>query len=443
MKYLKLPGEGELTGWSFTVRKGFNSIQLNLNVKGAANPVRRGLNQVMPPGTTIHFHQEIGKFYLESKSPGIDTKTLTAFLNDISDRLAVGMNDAQWQRALPELWPNTSSLTIADAIANYLELRTTGGRGYDKANDSTIEGIEHAVRNWRKFGEDLNLLVFKKGLIVEEAIEKSLENVLWRFVDWLQKKDLKPASQKAYMHYIKSAIKAAGSEQHLFIPDVLRKINIRVAPATVVTIENQEALKMLAEMNISHFGIRPPDKETILIAKIMYVFGLRIGDAVSLTRDNFEITEQGVLMKVISKKTHKSVRQLVPDPLWRDIKHALENWGGKVIFSDNNSNEGRLRKKMVKLLSTLPGMDDPIQVVRQLPDGTTKIEWSTRAKEFKPHVLRKTSGTMYHTLTGQGPSHLGNTQGAFNRHYLNSEVVDIETQRKFHEALGIKPVASE
>ncbi len=98
---------------------------------------------------------------------------------------------------------------------------------------------------------------------------------------------------------------------------------------------------------------------------------------------------------------------------------------------------------MVKLLSTLPGMDDPIQVVRQLPDGTTKIEWSTRAKEFKPHVLRKTSGTMYHTLTGQGASHLGNTQGAFNRHYLNSEVVDIETQRKFHEALGIKPVASE
>jgi len=432
--YLRLPNAGELTYWTFAKRDG--NIVLVLRLHNVAQAIRKSTRIPLPDGYYIKYHEIIKDFVAYGEDKEVASQ-LTTLLQSITSRLQIGMNKGEWERALPEIWSRLASLTVSGSLDRYFKARMTGNEYYPKGSPATLKGIRFAKSAWDKFGQDMDIFRLTHSANVDKDAKKELELILRKFLAWMKTTRLQPSSQKLYFYHIKSAINCAKQEFDLFIPEKVDKLQISAKAPDIMTIDDQGALKALAELPI--MGQKGYIQEAVLCSRIMLAFGLRIGDAVGLTLNNFRETDQGHVLRVISKKNKVVGNYPVPESLWREILFCFRQWEGKLVYRDTSheGNTARIRSRMVKLVSQLPGMDTKFQKTVQLPDGTTEIVWTTMGQEFRPHILRKTAGSAIHALNGRGHDFLGNGEGIFKSRYLNQEAIDLDTQRKYHVSLGL------
>lgn len=431
MRHLRIPNNGELLSWTFKPRKG--TIWLWFHRRNAAKQCK-SLGITLPLGSNIHYHLSTDQWYIE----GIDKEesfALTKILQDLSSRLQVGMKRDEWERALPELYRRVVNMTVSKAIERYHSIRLTGNDYHHKGTVSIIKAIRFAKKCWDRMGVDMDIFRLKHSAHIDQDAKKELDGLIRKFITYMKSNDCSPATQKLYLFYVKSAINAMAQEFDLFIPESVDRITVNVSAPEVLVIQDDQALKALAELSI--LNKKDSQREAIICAKIMYAFGLRISDATGLTVHNFRQGDEGVLLRVVSHKTKTFVNHLVPESLWRDIHFCLKRWEGKLVYLSAEDNTGRIRRKMHKIVELMPGMNEQIQVVKQMPNGDKVAVWTTLAKEFKPHMLRRTSGTINHNVTGHGNMHLGNSEQIFNKHYLSQSKIDYAEQRRFHVALGL------
>ncbi len=433
MNILRIPKKGEISSWKFFLVSG-RRITININFKGMPNPLRKSIKQTLPPGGQLKYHPETDAWYITGVK--YDPKSVVKVLNYIHQKLALGMNREELERALPEFFPDQSALDIKAILKQYLEDRKVGTRFTKKANEATLKGIGAVNTAWGRYGADMDLALFRKGVTPDSQDEDQFYKIIYNFIEYLRELNKSPATQRNYIFYLKDALKVAAKYHGIALPDISEintGIQIKNAP---IVIDNAATLKALAELDPKSFE-SPVQQEAALVSKLMYAFGYRIGDAAMVTRKNIEITDQGVFIKMYSQKHKVPTRHLVPDNLWEDLQYFFAKWGGRVLYKEPGAHDQRLRRNIDAIVRTLPGMNDPIQVLRQRSDGSTFLEWTTMAEEFVPHVFRKTSGTQYHLLTGNGSSHLGNTQAVFNRHYMDRSAIDVEREKEFHKRLGL------
>ena len=430
----KSPDFGEISSWAFTA-EGDRLIRLRIHLAHSKKDIRRSVKIEIPNGTELLYHRDLDYWYVASldgkrKYPAISRK-----INDISGRLAKGMTREEVERALPEFFREKATYSIAQAVEEYYQARLVGTPRIRKGSESTKRGIKCAKAAWEDYGQDMNIYRFQKSFRGDGSEDRELKQLLWGFVDFLRSRGSSVPTQINYLGYVKDSLRYVAEDRSLAFPD-LSKISVQKPEVMPISITQKETLQALADLDPDEWK-KTWQQEAVIVAKLMFFFGYRIGDAVSVTRSHFTVTDQGVFIRMNSQKSKTPTNKLVPEGFYEKILPYMEKWEGRVVQSQNTGTLIRVRKSMNLIIKDLPGMDKPVQVLRQNPDGESYLEWSTLREEFSPHMLRTTSGTLYHLLTGRGAEHLGNTNAVFNRHYKDASVVDLETERAFHRGLGL------
>ena len=434
MDVKKQPEYGEISSWTFTAERG-RWIRLRIYLKDSRQEIKRSTKIEAPIGTELLYHDPSDSWYVASldgkrRYPAISNK-----INDISRKLAKGMNKEEWERALPELFREQSQYSVGEALADYYQSRLLGNARVKKAGKSTIIGLRCTKSAWADYQKDMNIFRFAKSFRGNGSEDRELKELLWGFVDFLRSRGSSVATQVNYLGYVKDALRDAAEMRMLAFPE-LTKISVTKPEVMPVSITRPETLQALANLDPDDYD-KQWQQEAVIVAKLMFFFGYRIGDAVSVTRNNFTVTDQGVYIRMNSQKSKTPTNKLVPEGFYEKILPYMDRWQGRVVVTQTSATLPRLREGINAIVKALPGMECPVQVLRQSSDGTTELVWSTFRDEFSPHMLRTTSGTLYHVLTGRGSDHLGNTSAVFNRHYKNASVVDLETERAFHRGLGV------
>ena len=434
MNVKKTPEFGEISSWTFTAEKD-RAIRLRIYLKDSRKEIKRTVRIDAPIGTELLYHEPSDSFYVASldgkrKYPAISKK-----INEISRRLAKGMNQQEWECALPEFFRDRSTYSVGEAIEEYYQARLLGTPRIKKAGYSTRSGLKSARRTWAEYGKDMNIYRFQKSFRGDGSEDRELRAILWGFVDFLRTKGLSVPTQINYLGYVKDALRYVAEDRYLAFPD-LSKVSVSKPEVMPISITNPATLQALANLDPDDWS-KQWQQEAVIVTKLMFFFGYRIGDAVSITRNNFTVTDQGIFIRMNSQKSKTPTNKLVPVGFYEKILPYMEKWEGRVVVTQNAATLPRVREGINTIVKNLPGMDQPVQVLRQKPDGSTELVWSTLAAEFSPHMLRTTSGTLYHLLTGRGAEHLGNTTQVFNRHYKDLNVVNLETEKAFHRGLGV------
>lgn len=432
MRTLRQPGAGQLKGWTFLWEPG-RAIRIKLNLK-SATCIKKTLEIYLPVGMNLMFHKESEHWYVASSDGKTRDHELTKILNEIFNSLAIGMNKGEWESALPKVFGKVTQYSIANAMDEYFEARKYGSARIAKAKESTIRGLRGARNIWTQYGRDMELFRFQKAVAGDGSEDRDLKELLWGYIDYLRARGCSVATQKNYLGYVKDALRYVADVHLLALPD-LSKITAGQPEKIPISITNEETLKALATLNPDDYE-KQWEQEAVIVAKLMFVFGYRIGDATKVTRKNFQVTDNGVFIKMNSEKSKTPTIHLVPEKMWETLLKYMQKWDGRVVVTQCPATLPRLRMGINAIVKNLPGMDTLVEVLRQSPDKTTKMEWVPIRDEFKPHMLRATSGTLYHLKTGRGAEHLGNTREVFQKHYRGAGI-NILSEKEFHQSLGL------
>lgn len=432
MRTLRQPGAGQLKGWTFLHEPG-RSIRIRLRLKNALC-ISKALEIYVPVGMNLMFHKESEHWYVASLDGKKRDHELTKILNEIFNSLAIGMNKSEWEMALPRVFGKVTQYSIANAMDEYFDARKLGSARIAKAKESTIRGITGARNAWKQYGRDMEIFRFQKAVAGDGSEDWDLKNLLWGYIDYLRAKSCSVATQKNYLGYVKDALRYVAEVYLLALPD-LSKISAGQTERLPISITNEETLKALANLNPDDYD-KQWQQEAAIVAKLMFLFGYRIGDATKITRNNFQVTDDAILIRINSQKSRTPTIKLVPEDFYQTILKYMNQWGGNVVATQVIGTNVRLREGIKAIVKDLPGMDEMVEVLRQKPDKSTELVWVPIREEFKPHMLRATSGTLYHLITGRGADHLGNTDAVFRKHYRGSGI-NINSEKEFHARLGL------
>lgn len=434
MQVEKSPEFGEISNWSFVAERD-RWIRLRIFLKDSRKEVKRSIKLECPNGTELLYNRDLDYWYVASldgkrKYPAISKK-----INEISGRLAKGMSKEEWERALPEFFREKAVYSVGEAVNEYYQARLLGTPRIKKAGRPTLNGLRCTKAAWAEYNKDMNIYRFQKSFRGDGSEDKELKQLLWGFVDFLRARGSSVPTQINYLGYVKDSLRHVAEDRSLAFPE-LTKISVQKPEVMPISITSKQTLQAISDLDPDDWE-KPWQQEAVIVAKLMFFFGYRIGDATTVTRSHFQITDQGIFIRMNSQKSKTPTKKLVPEGFYEKILPYMEKWEGRVVKALNSGTLPRVRDGINEIIKDLTGMDEPVQVLRQNPDGSSELVWSTLKEEFTPHMLRTTSGTLYHLLTGRGAEHLGNTNAVFNKHYKDAAVIDLDTERAFHRGLGL------
>lgn len=200
-------------------------------------------------------------------------------------------------------------------------------------------------------------------------------------------------SQSRYMDYLKTIIHQA--EKDLLIKIFTEYSMVKEElPVTTLTPEMVKSF-----LKIDYHTLPDHLKMPYELSFVILITSLRVGDAMRLTFNDFNIIDRPVIYGYRNRKTGTRTASPVPERLYNILKDNHQRTGSIYSFQGsfqmmrNVAAEG-----MQELMKMIPECSQEVSVTRLSPDGRTEVRltkplWSM----VRPHMLRKTAiTTMLH-----------------------------------------------
>ena len=312
----------------------------------------------------------------------------------------------------------------------YVAMMPSMRRQYAK---STISTYKNVARNVRLFNKTLDLSKFSVepsiSLIRKKEIKNKFENYFTDFENWMIDRNYKVKTRVEIVNVLGHMIRYWAKDNFFNIPTIPRLQNVE-KPIVVLPPEFVPKFLSNAEMYMS---LDREMKYTWQISATILVTSLRFSDAYSLSRADLIITNDGMLLNKVNKKT-KEVSQMPLPKLLSDIfEENLQIYGRPYNIEAKASLVYQNIRPLFKMYEDMHTM---MSVTTKGVCGDDVMETKPLYEWVHPHMLRKTAIT---TMIYYGVDHMhvkhasGHTQNS-DAYWRYVKVVERLFTSDFNEA---------